>query len=583
MKKCLLGIAALCCAQALTAQTKNFDLYVIAEGNFGTPNGDVYKVSRTSPASINASGPLYQTANSTVGIDVLQDFEVFGNKAVLCGKGAAPVKLAIAAYPSFDSIKTFTTIGGIQCVGKASDTKGYISPANGGLQLLDLTSNSLSPVNDPSSLIGSYASYMVQANGFMYVAMNNRLIKVDTLTSTATAAILPNIGAIAGMQYDAVSNCIWLLGKVSGTSALVKLEPANGDLLQPPVMLTGVSNAAQLRLSQQKLYFLSGKSVHIYNIAAPVIPTTAVYTSQLSGSTFSFAYGKSFTVDPATGDFALASATNFASPSIYEVVDGATFQRLDSGSVNGRIANELILRTYGVPQPDTLPLPNVYAACDTTLTPPVAHAGGNVITGITTDPLSYDQQGDYTVTWTFINGYDTAVHTQLVIIDDTTAPIPAIATLPALQGNCPYTLIPPVAADNCAGAITGTTDSLLFTTAGSYTVTWRYNDGHGNTSTQTQQLTVQCTTGIDDKDAPLPFALYPNPARAAVTLHLSAGGRYVNCEMVLSDVLGRTIGVQPIKAGDNRISLANCMPGIYFIALKKDGVQQGQTQKIVVQ
>jgi len=582
MKKCLLGIAAFCCMQTLVAQTKNFDLYVVAEGNFGTPNGDVYKVSRISPAALMTSGPLYQTANSTVGIDVLQDFEVFGDKAVLCGKGAAPVKLAIAGYPSFDSVRTFTTIGGIQCVGKASNTKGYLSPANGGLLQLDLNSNTLNPVNDPSSMLSSYASYMVQANGFMYVAIGSKLVKVDTTTSTATATLLPNIGAIAGMEYDAANSCIWLLGKVSGTSALVRLEPANSDLLQPPIVLTGVSNAAQLRLAQQKLYFLSGKNVHIYNIAAPNIPTTPVYTSLLSGSSFSFAYGKSFAVDPATGDFALASATNFASPSIYEVVDGTTFQRLDSGSVNGRIANELILHTYSMPQPDTLPLPAVYAECSTTLTPPIAHANGNTITGTTTDPLSYDQQGTFTVTWTFINGYDTAVHSQHVIIDDTTAPVPNLATLPAVQGNCPYTLTPPVASDNCAGNLTGATDSLVFTVGGSYTITWRYDDGHGNTATQTQQLTVDCTTGIPDIAAALPFALYPNPAEDEVILRLEGNTSYAGYRIVLSDMLGRSFGEQAVNAAENRIDLSRCPAGIYFIALRKAGTQQGKAQKIVV-
>lgn len=581
MKKCLLGIAALCCVHTLTAQTKNFDLYVVAEGNFGTPNGDVYKVSRTSATSLTASGPLYQTANSFAGIDVLQDFEIFGNRAVLCGKGADAIKLVIAEFPSFDSVKTFTNIGGIQCVGKASNTKGYLNPANGGLRLLDLITNTLSPVSDPSSLIGTTASYMLQANGFMYVAMGSRLIKVDTVSSTATNAIVPNIGSIAGMQYDPVNSCIWLLGKVSGTSALVKLDPTN-DQMQAPIILTGVTNAAQLRLYQQKLYFLSGKSVHIYNITSPNIPTTPVYTSQLSGSSFSFAYGKSFAVDPATGDFALASATNFASPSIYEVVDGTTFQVMDTGSVNGRIANELILSTYRVPQPDTLPLPVVRAACDTTLTAPVAHAGSVIITGTTTDPVSYNQQGTYTVTWTFVNGYDTATHTQQVIINDTTAPVPAIANLPALQGNCPYTLIPPAANDNCAGALTGITDSLVIKKGGVYTITWHYSDGHGNISSQTQQLTVDCTTDIGRTEAAAAFSMYPNPASTEVTIQLGSQGRYQGYEIVLTDMLGKTISRHNVQSMTNRIALSSCTPGIYFIALKKDGLQQGPAQKIVV-
>ena len=584
MKKLLLGLAALCSVQFLAAQNKTFDLYVVAEGNFGTPNGDVYKASRTDSLTLTTSGALYQTANGTTGIDVLQDFEVFGNKAVLCGKGSNPVKLAITTYPGFDSLKTFTTIGGIQCAGKASNTKGYLSMATGStLQQLDLNTYTLTPVTDPSSMLSSYASYMTQANGFMYVAIGSKIVKVDTATNTATATLLPGIGSIAGMQYDAANNCIWLLGKVTGTSVLVKLEPTNSDLLNTPIVLTGVTNAAQLRLALNKLYFLSGKNVHIYNIASPNLPTTAAYTSNLSGSTFSFAYGKSFAVDPTTGDFALASATNFASPSIYEVVDGTTFQVIDTGSVGGRIANELMLRTYNTPIPDTLPLPDVYAQCSTTLTAPTATAGTTTITGITADPITYNQQGNYTVTWLFVNGYDTVSQVQQVIIDDTIAPVPLVATLPPLQGNCPYTLTSPLALDNCSGNITATTDSLQFTVAGTYTIHWQYTDSAGNIAQQSQQLTVNCPTGITERDneAKL-FTLYPNPAQREVNLRLEGSLLQQRYSIRICNAIGQIMVQLPVTGSDTRISLKGYAAGAYSIQVTKNGLPAGKVQQLII-
>lgn len=582
MKKLLLGLIALSGVHILAAQNKTFDLYVVAEGNFGTPNGDVYKVSRTDSLTLTTSGALYQTANGTAGIDVLQDYGVFGNKAVLCGKGSDPVKLAIVSYPSFDSLQTFTNIGGIQCLGKASNTKGYLSMATGSsLQLLDLTSHTLTPVTDPSAMISSYASYMEQANGYMYVAIGSKIVKVDTATNTATATILPAIGSIAGMQYDSLNSCLWLLGKVSGTSVLVKLEPGNNDLLNAPVVLSGVSNAAQLRLAVNKLYFLSGKNVHRYDIANPVLPTTAQYTSNLSGNSFSFAYGKSFAVDPQTGDFALASATNFASPSVYEIVDGSTFQVIDTGSVNGRIANELILRTYTLPVPDTLPLPDVYAECSTTLTAPTATAGTAVITGITDDPLSYDQQGSYTVTWLFVNGYDTATQIQQVTIQDTTAPVPDAAVLPDLEGNCPYTLTPPNGSDNCAGALAATTDSLVFNSAGTYTVHWLYSDGNGNTFSQNQQLTVTCPTGIAGSEAlRFPFDIYPNPAHDAITLRLEAANA---CTISIFNLTGQCILRQTSGSNETRLSLKGQAPGWYILKVADPKTGRTGTKPFLLQ
>lgn len=584
MKQLLTGIAALCLVYNTQAQNKTFDLYVVAEGNFGTPNGDVYKASRTDSVTLTASGPLYQTANSIPGIDVLQDYGVFGNRAVLCGKGASsnPVRLAIVAYPSFDTIKTFQ-MAGIQCLGKASDTKGYVGMATGSsIQMLDLQNNTLTPVSDPNSQIGSFASYMAQGGSFMYVAMGSKIVKIDTATNTAIAGILPGIGTISSMEYDPDNNCIWLLGKVSGTSAIVKLTPGINDVLQPPVLLTGITNAAQLRYAQNTLYFLSGKSVHTYHIASPNIPTTAVYTSTLTGSSFSFAYGKSFCVDPVSGDFALATAGNFAQPSQYEIVDGSTFQQIDTGSVNGRIANELILRTYTTPVPDTLPLPDVYASCSITLTPPTAMAGNVTITGTTTDPINYDAQGVYTVTWTFTYGNNTTTHTQQVTVQDTTAPVPDAAVLPAVLGHCPYTLTAPAATDNCMGAITATTDSLLFTVAGNYTINWRYDDGHGNITTQQQQVQIDCPTGIAGTNGGnTSVTIYPNPASstATVTLEQFTGK---SMQLRVSDALGRTIHRQTVVNGHNTLQTGTWQPGLYYMTIYQDSLSTGKVYKLSI-
>jgi hypothetical protein len=586
MKKFLLITAAVCSAQLAIAQFKTFDLYVVAEGNFGTPNGDVFKVSRTDSLTKTASDGLYQTANPSVGIDVLQDFGLFGNKAVFCGKGANsnPVRLAITEFPSFDTIKTFNG-GGVQCLGKASNTKAYVSMATGNsIQLLDLVNNTLTPVSDPGANINSYASYMAAANGFIYVAIGSKIVKIDTATNATTGSILPGIGSIAGMEYDAANNCIWLLGKVSGTSAVVKMQPANNDLLGTPIILTGVTNAAYLRLAANKLYFLSGKNVHAYNIAVPNIPTTTLYTSTLPGSSFSFAYGKSFYADPATGDFAMATAGNFAEASRYEIVDGTTFQMIDSGHVTGRIANELILRTYSKPTPDSLVLPNIYAQCSITVTAPTATAGNVSITATTNDSINYNAQGTYTITWTYTNGYSTTIQTQQVIVDDTIAPVPDTAVLSALQVNCPYTLAPPTASDNCSGVVTGSTDSLQFTTAGEYTIHWTYTDANGNTSMQMQQIKVSCATGITDPGLlATTFDVYPNPATGTVNINLPKALSVKGYSVVISNVLGKHTLIQNITNNKETISLQVIAPGMYYLTLLKEGKVTGKVQKLIIE
>ena len=55
---------------------------VVTEGNFGTPNGDVFHTTFIN-GQLTTSPGLYQTANNTSDFDVLQDFAVFGNKAII--------------------------------------------------------------------------------------------------------------------------------------------------------------------------------------------------------------------------------------------------------------------------------------------------------------------------------------------------------------------------------------------------------------------------------------------------------------------------------------------------------------------
>ncbi|WP_417368168.1 T9SS type A sorting domain-containing protein [Flavobacterium beibuense] len=109
------------------------------------------------------------------------------------------------------------------------------------------------------------------------------------------------------------------------------------------------------------------------------------------------------------------------------------------------------------------------------------------ITGVT--------DGTYTVTVTDANG---CVITDSVVVattPDVTAPVADVATLTDIVNYCGVMSdeIPvPTATDNCAGLlIATTTDPLDYTEVGTYVITWTYDDGNGNTTTQTQNITVE--------------------------------------------------------------------------------------------
>lgn len=345
MKKFLLVLVALVGMQSSFAQqTKRIELLAIAEGNFGSTNGDVFKLSNSTGEMV-AEGSLYQNANgATTGFNVLQDFQIVGDKAIFASN-AAGFKVVIAAYPSLTEIETFPNMGSPASIVGDGANFAYISSSNPvKLRRIDLITNTITEVVDAEGFVSGSSKYMAYGNGYFYVALGSSILKVDPLTNTTLSKFTLQIGSITGLQYDSETQSLWALGKVSGTSALQEVITAD-DSLEEPIVLTGVSNASQLRLGNNKLYFLSGLNVHAYDINTPNIPTTSIYTSTFSNS-FSFAYGKAFHVDPISGDFVIGDASGFTGASAYEIIDGTTYELLASGTVAGCIGvNELILKT----------------------------------------------------------------------------------------------------------------------------------------------------------------------------------------------------------------------------------------------
>ena len=90
----------------------------------------------------------------------------------------------------------------------------------------------------------------------------------------------------------------------------------------------------------------------------------------------------------------------------------------------------------------------------------------------------------------------TTSNTALLTISDNEAPVPDVANLSNVTAECEVTsLTAPTATDACAGTITGTHNATLpITTQGITVVTWTYDDGNGNTYTQTQNVVIDDVT-----------------------------------------------------------------------------------------
>lgn len=111
------------------------------------------------------------------------------------------------------------------------------------------------------------------------------------------------------------------------------------------------------------------------------------------------------------------------------------------------------------------------------------------------------------------------IYTVEVKVEDKTAPIPDIANLPDITGDC-HTVVSttPTATDNCSGKITATTtDPLQYSIPGTYTITWKYDDGNGNTFTQNQKVIIT-SPALPTATSPQTFCVIDAPKISNISI-----------------------------------------------------------------
>jgi gliding motility-associated-like protein len=143
--------------------------------------------------------------------------------------------------------------------------------------------------------------------------------------------------------------------------------------------------------------------------------------------------------------------------------------------------------------------------------PPVANdnCDGPII-GVS-DFTTYTGDTVVVVTWTFTDASgNTVTSSQKITYTDKTAP--EVPSIPNAIAECDTTVSAPTTIDGCMGTITGkTNDPLTYSTQGTYTITWTFNDGNGNSSTATQTVVIQDITA-PTITAPATVNISPNNA-----------------------------------------------------------------------
>jgi len=243
---------------------------------------------------------------------------------------------------------------------------------------------------------------------------------------------------------------------------------------------------------------------------APVLPT-------LTGEAFVIVPQPA----PATDNCGGVVRATTSDPLLY--TNQGTFNvrwNFDDNHGNTNKANQTVI-VDDVTAPVPPALPTVTGQCSASVTAPTAQdAVAGTITGTTSDPLTYNSQGTFTVHWTFNDGNgNTSTANQTVIVKDTMPPAtPTLANLTfAVCSGTPATPPTPTTTDNCKGLVSGTTTTPFPITApGTTVVTWTFSDGNGNSTTANQNVTL---TGLTFKGFYSPIGTVSNLCTSPVVIN----------------------------------------------------------------
>ncbi|WP_452233206.1 HYR domain-containing protein [Lacinutrix sp. MEBiC02595] len=214
----------------------------------------------------------------------------------------------------------------------------------------------------------------------------------------------------------------------------------------------------------------------------PVTPTLASVTVDCNGTLTA----------PTTTDVCAGSITGTTTDTLSFSEGGSTTINWNFDDGNGNSIS--VPQTYNyddTTNPIAPTLASITVDCNGTLTAPTTtDVCAGSITGTTTDTLSFVEGGNTIINWTFDDGNGNIISVpQTYNYDDTTNPV--TPTLANITDQCSVAITPPTTTDNCSGTITGTTTtSFPITTQGTTVVIWSFDDGNGNTATQTQNIVI---------------------------------------------------------------------------------------------
>jgi carbon monoxide dehydrogenase subunit G len=445
------------------------------------------------------------TAESTGALESF-DFQLAGKLAQVINFSA----LADRTYGEADFTLSATASSGLPVTFSSSNsTVVSVSGTSASVHNAGETLISASQTGDATYAAVSFERHQLVNKATASVTLSNLSQEYTGSGIGATATTVPS-GLTLKVTYDGIAALPVDLGTYT---VLAEVEEANYDGSATDLLV--ISDLTPPVPDLATLPDLNGECS-----VTPIAPTaTDFYAGSITGTTV--------TPFPVT-----AQGTTVVTWT-YEDGNGNSFTQ----------DQNVILDDVTAPVPDVDPLGDVTAECEvTTLTAPTATDNcAGTVTGTHNATLPITTQGTTVVTWSFEDGNgNTSTQLQNVILDDVTAPVPNVDPLGDVTAECEVTtLTAPTATDNCAGAVTGTHNATLpITTQGTTVVTWTYEDGNGNTSTQLQNVIIA------DINPPVPdVASLPDITTECEVITLTAPTATDNCAGTVTGTHNATLPI----------------------------------------
>lgn len=270
------------------------NVYIVNEGQFGTPNGAISLFSKTSNTVVNNN--LFTSVNNRPLGDVVQSMTVVGDRGYIVVNATG--NLEVVTMADFDDVATIERLQQPRYFIAVNADKGYLTEwvqfgQAGRVAVIDLRTNTVTKTIP----VGRQPEQLLLANGKVYVTNSDEnTVSVINTGSDAVEATIPVQDGPNSLVQDNSGN-IWVACRgitryastppyavLSSTNgALSRFNPGNPAAVTTLPFTTGGPSSLIINGAKDQLYYRYRGGVYQLGASATALPATPLIRRSFYG------------------------------------------------------------------------------------------------------------------------------------------------------------------------------------------------------------------------------------------------------------------------------------------------------------